>query len=276
MKFDSKLFWNVALWIFVITILSQAISLIYQQTFLSAFNIDHSVLSLSVDAGYALRSAFMMLLISLGLLIMYFYIKALFNIPSLIRKFTHAFNVFTDLSSFILLLVCLGAIIFYHEPSSLVVSPLLLKGLVWFLVLSIIFIFLIKITYIFKNVRKHNKSIRESYDEIGLRLLVSPRTNVYAKLSSIPMWIPITVIAAIFVIVVPTSLANEDADKKTVFTVVTESETKQGIKLLVISRSSEGLIAKYYNTNINKFEQGFKVLSNNNLKFDTYTINNTL
>lgn len=275
MKFDVKELLNVSLWIFIVTVISGGIAIIYQQTYLHNFGVDYNVLNLEVDPSYIFKSAGMMFAIGISLILMYFTLNLIFKFPKFYHSHPIRGNILTDIASVLMIGLVIVAVQNKEEAALPGVGA---EVTYWFaLVMGIILAtgLFIKFIY-FVFIKLSNRvSFKSAYIDMsntfnpirGTKITSSPKNFL------IPVWIPLTIIAFYFFNYIPVAIANKEYERTKTFTEIVKPDKSEETVRLVISRSGSNLIVKDYNVNKKQFLDEFQVMKNENLKFKSYTTN---
>jgi len=275
MKFDTNILWNVALWIFGATIVTQGVSLMYQQAYYIYFGVDFNVLDLLVDPSYLFNSVIILIVIGLALIFFYFYIKILQKLPKNVIKSRVAGDVFIDVIAAILLIFALVAYFFDLIPIQKPLTPLLDD----IFLISVAAVsgsnFIAKAVMIFYHMRKQKKKdFKVAYLQASKILNDPPEVlkKLVNRIAPIPIWIPLMLIAGFMVFYFPSQLAEERAKGLKQFTEVVVPYKTADEALLVIGRTGDGLIVKTYDVKVNAFKEGFKIISEQDKEFKPFVI----
>jgi magnesium-transporting ATPase (P-type) len=273
MTIELKNVWNVTLLIFILTIISNGIAVIYQQTLLAAYGVDPEVINIQIDMGYLLQSVLIMSAISVLLVALYLYLKALSNIPKWFGKFKKVTTIVFD----IIILLLLSLVIFFFINDEGIFPDEVNNTINFWITIAtggiLIMYILLKTFVIIYEKQKNKKKISESYFEITSGIFSKQSNGILmGKVSKIPLWPVILIIAMVFAATLPASMAQRRYENQKVFTAIVNESPKneEPVEQLVILRTGNTLIVKEYNTETKRFLDSYKLVENKELVFKAF------
>lgn len=275
MKFDLKSLWNVTLFIFVLTIASNGIAIMYQQALLASYDINPEVINIQIDPGYLFKSVSIMLAIAVMMIASYLYFKAAVNIPKWISKFVVAGTIVIDVVFLVVIIMSVAGLINNNYVFALGLnSPIDFWVTIAFITLFAMY-FCMKILIIGREVIKKKKNILTAYKSVGQRIYGqgTKQGGMFFKISTLPVW-PLLIVLALFLVVyVPTSMAEREYRNEKSYTQIVKADRNSELKQLIILRNGDTFITKTYNEKEKKFLDSYTVIDGKGLEFENYTIN---
>lgn len=265
-KRNETVFRSVTLWIFLITISSYAVTLVYQSTYFAQFGISDAVLSFRTDPYALLLSAIILLAILFAVSLVYALLKF---IPIVLDWLVKLALPAGDIIAFLYLIYIIIFLVQNNTPLfSFNVDGI--NKIIYCIVLIIDAIYIVAkglgiLYYKFKN----SLSWKQSY----IYLTPDPRKKNMIKHYSPSLYL-LAVLILLGITFFPQQLAREVAIKKIDFVSIKNIEYSTGneMVLLVIGQTNDGYIVKKYDTIKRDFDSEYSIIMLKNLTFGVYTI----
>ena len=275
----KNLILNASVIIFVLTILSYAATVIYQQTFLQKFNIDTNILNLSIDPASIVFSGLILASTAAATAIIFYMLRFMDNLLERIYRTNFpimgVFSLIFLISSSLLLIfnVTPYTASMPHESTIANLSGVEKSFQIVCFVLGVIYL-LILATYVIKyKVRQGGKLSWFKALKLSVETINHSNSNSNPFRSQKLIYIFAITTGLVLLYIVTSDLALKAATTKNNFSeIITGKSTGDKNIKLVVGKSADGYIVKFYNTETKTFDESFFIETNKDLQFKEYTL----